>query len=510
MFKVLWIEDQRKYVLDLAPKLSSIPGVSLKVLLFAPDGGYPIPGLIPVGDLFSHGRLSIEAAWQLVAEAYRAFTPWLVIVDLRLDTVEDVFTLPKDTAVKDDEEEVFAAQGIVLTRKLYEATQCRNVVWLTNYGEDVLDRCYSYVVDKESEPTVIAFPRTYVVSKQLADETLVTLVSRLTSGVLAEIRETNAERRIKHLQIVRLFDLLFSCADSVTHYFRYADTTEKLESRKCQLANSELLPYESPPVCFSTWLRARQREGDIYLEDVDLSNRMMFADQMSVVLSEHLWGMRVEEAFELIRVVAVSGGGKSIEMKDSNIAVASADPRVVGPIARERFICALQNAIGNAVQNTPNGGRIVLSTVRKEHAIYLLLMNSIANEEETKACIEERAINGRLHGIQLIRSAIKELNRLHPFQTKNDEFGAWGFKLLVGGKSLHQPIPEDLQTDSERNWFSAGVSMPEVKDMCSALGWGQSAVVAAFRMPLVAAEDLALRSPGTAKAVVAQSGSVSG
>lgn len=498
MFNILWVEDESGSVEDVAPAVVAMD-TSLSVLLFGDDHGISIPGVqvSVVPGTTSGGKVSMQTAWLRLFEHYQQVKPWLVIMDLQLIGIETDFKL--STSIGE-----LPVAGVVLTQRLFRETDCRNVIWLTRYGPDVVSQTDLFVVDVFNGTEVISFPLTYVLQKDASGDRLKQLVFAIRDGALVRLRETNAICRIDAPRIASLFKLLFRHAGTVKHYF--LANGQELKDRVRQLSNFDLLRYNDPPMSFGAWVRAWRSEGQKCLDDVTDENAQEFRPDLVRLLGESLWGMRVQTLPDLVRFALGPETAKSVDLSRIEVLSNSHMEKVIGPVARGLFMLAVQNAVQNALRRC--SGRPWVGCFSHDDGIDLLVVNKVRDSDQVRSMFITKAARGELSGVRQIREAIQELNQLHEFQGASKlRFGGWGFSILVDGMPLYHCLPEDLQTESERNWFAAGVSLTSVVELCARRGFDQQNTVAAvFRLPLVTVGDLAERSPKLTAAVVMSAG----
>ena len=120
------------------------------------------------------------------------------------------------------------------------------------------------------------------------------------------------------------------------------------------------------------------------------------------------------------------------------------------------------------------------------------MINEVAEVLETKQTFNDKVKTNGLRGVAEIRSAIDELNALHPSQLKTDNgFGNWGFALLVGGKALYAPITNGEGSES-LDWFKTGVSVMDLEQEYRDNASFANTVMVVLRMPLVTHEELSI------------------
>jgi hypothetical protein len=507
MFNILWIEDEFGKIEDIGPELAKIPGVSLTVLLLDVAVGKNLPNIKIIKE--SRRSLTIADVWKRLHDAYNLSRPWLVITDLKLDPVRND---PNVYLIGD-----YEAAGVNLTLLLTKYTHCRNIIWLTNYGENVLNNIEDLVISTWTggQVKVVSFPRTFLVDKTDCGEELPQLIEYLTVKAVEKLIETKAVYRVEASRIAGLFRLLAS--DSLQHFFSKPARLgfEKFEEAKRSLAAYELIPYYDPPMSFSTWLRAWNPEGS-ELDSVAIGDEEKLARELTMVLGRHLWGMAVSELPELLIYAAREHSVSEDLLNFDNImadisALLLAENIVIGPIARSLLICALGNSLQNAQQYKSESSEIFLTTCRTAEAIYLLIGNEVADFRKNYEDMMDKGENSRLRGIHLVNSAIDSLNQLNEAQQsgkpKAHGWGNWGYAALMWNNETKLPRAFRVGKN-DFTPFSAGTLKQEVQtgkfefieDQLRlfenlAAKWNKSGVMSVFRLPLVRAEDLALRTP---------------
>jgi hypothetical protein len=447
-----------------------------------------------------------------------------------LETVDTTFPpLETDTGDK-------TAAGAELTKRLSRETDCRNVLWLSQWGSDVVSRPTKLVIDVELgklyNAKVISFPRTFVLHKDKSSAELCRLIRSLTEGAITRLQQTDAISLVQPSRITQLFTTFFKGTGSVKHYFDLFQDADELQRRRLSLGKFDLLTHQDPPMTFSTWLRAYKRPDQLDLHEFEVKDTTKFVQDLIRSLGDHLWGLRVRDLPGLVRRAIGESDAKKVDLSQLDELASSTSDKVIGPVVRQRLITAVVNAIQNAMQNTPPEGRVWLECRRHEgnNALDFLVLNEVANADEVRRELDARAQHRSLRGITEIRAIIEELNDLHPKQatmrhrracsnmasgggTRGEKeavedkaicFGAWGLLLLVSGKAVYAKVKaisvsgneetgreaSRFDTQDGEEWFRTGVSMSDLEEACRNDDELRNTVVLAIRMPLVTHEEL--------------------
>jgi hypothetical protein len=507
MFNILWIEDELKPVEQLAPILAKMPGLSLSVLLFAKgiirnDLAGVEAGGVDIEIIDTNQTMNLEEFWQFVVKAYEKINPWLVITDLRLPEVTPAYQIKTKQGM-------LPAAGVNLTQLLFERTSCRNIIWLTQHGSAVV-RMPTFVVRdwEKGGVNIISFPQTFVVDKTNIETHIPGLIVDLTERLLDQVRSL-LNYRIEASKIAGLFRLLSS--DSLKHFFtKPSSDSSAFEQTKRKLDAYDLIPYNDPPITFSTWLRAYHSNGQL-LESLRREDDLDgFARSLAIVLGEHLWGMAISELEEFF-IYASRHNNVNTELLDLTLITSPQAPAnmVIGPIARSLLICALGNVVQNAQQHGREGAKIKCWSQTGSEAIYLVIANEVNDFGVFHSQMTDKITNKRLRGIQLARSSIDGLNQLHEGQQsaelEGDEWGRWGYRTVAWDNDRARVLffgsPNGGDDENAINFSRTGYLHSREQEflfeLCSSFGreWNTSGVMSIFRLPLVCSEDLAQRSP---------------
>lgn len=499
MFNILWVEDEVGWVEELGPTLAKIPGVSLTVLLLDTASGVNIPGIriIEVG----RENLTIDVVWKHLQAAFNLYHPWLVITDLKLDPV---LKDPNTYEVGGHK-----AAGINLTLHLIQKTDCRNIIWLTNYSLAVLSNIGNLVIStwRRGQVKIIFFPRTFVVDKTNCEREMPELIEDMTKEAVSRLLKSKAIYHIEGSRIALLFRLLLS-SGSVAHFFttsatRSAVHLEAFEEAKQKLRDFDLIPFHDPPMSFPAWLMAWDPHGPL-LEALVKEDARVYAEHLVGVLGRSLWGMTVSELPELLHYTAREHNVNTDLLDINQIDLIGSDiPEgiVVGPIARNLLVCALGNSLQNA-QRYGNGAKVFLGCHLTPKAIYLIVGNEVDDFDKTFDGIIEKGKNKQLRGIHFISSAIDGLNQLHEQQSRNPEmegWGSWGYATFAWNNESKRVRSFQSEAFSTGNLKQNGEGTfeDEILKLYSVLGekWDRSGVMSVFHLPLVRTVDLAQRTP---------------
>jgi hypothetical protein len=479
MLQVLWLEDEARWLERFAPVFASLNDVSTQVLFFGDrTEDYPPLNITDIPDCKDNGKLAWKRAYELVKATVKKVRPWLIIVDLKLDSV-----------LMDDEVRHLGelhAPGINLTLELFADMGMQGFIWLTQY-DNVMDHAADLATDPwphSSNVGILRFPRTYVLDKTvMRGGTGADLLRILTKGAIDELRKTKALNKIQPSRITRLAELLLSVKGSLKHYVQEMNKSGVDGDRfRENLAFFDLLPNHYPPLSFATWCRTFDPEeksfdtvtrisGDGTAEEV--------AKNLAALMGNSLWGMKVAELAELLTEAIDPRHTGTLGEIQSRLRTLDAGEKVIGPVIRDSILSALDSAVQNAVRHC---GNLCLELLegKEASALYLMVSNDTEDVSSTRRELARRDERKDLRGIHYIGSAIRELNSVHPCQTGSQGLGQqWGFGLVVD------------QCMATGDSFNEGAPIDEVIQWMETNGYGVGQVTAVFRFPLVHPNSLA-------------------
>ena len=163
MLPVLWVEDQEGEVNKYGPViLNEIAGIELHLLYLGQEPAESEHPGIRIHELAAcqeMGGASLDFVSQKLCETYKEVQPWLVLMDLALDSIRidsSVFTLGDKTV-----------PGVNLTLDLYERYGVQNVVFLSNFGESIYKhlKLNKTGIKERGWCTVLRWPKTYFLDK---------------------------------------------------------------------------------------------------------------------------------------------------------------------------------------------------------------------------------------------------------------------------------------------------------------------------------------------------------
>ena len=375
MLPVLWVEDEEtevaKYALDI---LDRIEGIEIHFLNVGREPlGSPFPGIVPheVPECKECGGATLDVVSRALCAKYREIQPWLVLMDLAIDSIKNespVFTLNGKVV-----------PGVNLTLALYEQFGIQNIVFLSNYGQDILnDLKFNFTETREREFSVLRWPKTYFLAKSdlVGRAPGLQILEDLTKGAMTRLKNEGAIDLVPASQVQALFQLVSSHRSSLFHYVNDAcrQGDGKL-SRK--FLNFELLAAHNPRLSVATWLWAQHGFTTRYnLNQLHNLNPRELTAKLEGLLADGFWGMLVGRFVERLRDENTSNPVRrtSDSLKlGSTLSTLRFDERVIGPIAQAAFWPAVRNAIENALKE----GDTTIDCVPSANALYLFIRNTV-------------------------------------------------------------------------------------------------------------------------------------
>jgi hypothetical protein len=493
MLPVLWIEDEEQSLNNFAGIVLSIGNIALHVLYVGKkplegktqlESEYPSMHIDEIPECRPDG-VSLEYLGERVCKKYGSVQPWMVLMDLWLDSLTDE---PSATLVGS-----FKAPGIALILRLYEECGAQNIVSLSMYGREICQPLCRSKIEKRyiAGVQVVGWPETYFLAKdalQLQEGT--EILRQLTNGALDRLRRESAIDMIPASSIQELFWFVHR-RSSLSHFV--IDIC-KAGSRALWIdfLKYPLLPGHTPLLSIATWLLAWHNVSLPY--DPQVLDTEQFTIDLETYLSKGMWGMDIPEFARHLCTEAQSysddGDKYDKDALSSKLLTLQQSDRVIGPMARGTFWQVVRDALENARTFRP-----VIEVAMDGNAIYLFICNPLSiPADEMANRLYQKANDGELHGIASMRAAVHRLNSLHGAQSEtNDLFGRWGFGILIDGDLQRGTcIPVERRIPREDRYaFIAGGDMSRAEQICREMGWGTNAFIAAFRLPLVLPNELA-------------------